>query len=285
MQGSRRNFLLGLAALGLGCASSRVPSVLGAKAEPPRDLLDPSRTWLFFVGVLEWQDPAFHPFPKEDRRDEELVKALQARGVPKSQTVFLVDDEARHGGIEKSLAKHLSRVGRDDLVWIYYAGHGSQDESGTTYFAPYDVDASDLAHTGWSVPSIVRALDGFEGSAILSADCCHSGALAEEAKKSKRSIFVLASSEADARSTANWTFTECLLAGVKGDARVDLDSDGKIAFDELAKYTDRQMSKIESQRAASVKVGGFDGKLALAKANGTHADEPEDDASERTTRY
>src|SRR5215212_3265 len=55
----------------------------------------PARTWVFVVGTLEWQDKeTFESFPKENRRDRELVRFFREQGVPAEQIVYLQDRAA-----------------------------------------------------------------------------------------------------------------------------------------------------------------------------------------------
>lgn len=228
-----------------------------------QEMWRPEKTWVFAVGVLEWKDSTmWSPFPKENRRDAELVEEFRKRGVPAERIVFLKDAEATRERIEKSLTELLAKTATGDTLFLYYAGHGSKDDSGVTYFANYDA-GKDLQATAWSVPSIFDALDKkFNGSmSILTADCCYSGALVQEAERRKRPWACLTSSLASAASTANWTFTECLLAGLRGDPLVDANGDGAIEFDELAKYTYAEMVFVEEQLALSRAV-----ELQLAKA-------------------
>src|SRR4051794_16403888 len=62
--------------------------------------------------------------------------------------------------------------------------------------------------------------------ALLLADCCYSGCLADAVSQQARRIAYAcaASSLASELSTGNWTFTEGLLAGLRGQAFVDADS-------------------------------------------------------------
>src|SRR6516162_6147276 len=69
---------------------------------------DVRRTWVFAVGVLEWKEAdLFHPFPKEGRKDVELVRLFRARGVPAKQITFLKDKEATQPRIRQALVRLL----------------------------------------------------------------------------------------------------------------------------------------------------------------------------------
>jgi Caspase domain/RNA binding activity-knot of a chromodomain len=242
------------------------------RSAPAAQSWEPAKTWVIVVGVLEWKDArSFGSFPKENRRDAELVKLFKEKGVPEDHVVFLKDKQATRARIDKALADVLPRSGKDDLLVLYYAGHGGRINAGTTYFANYDA-TGDLAATGWSIPSIFDAIEAnFHGSrAWLMADCCNSGALVLEAKQRKSAIAYacLTSAHANTISTGNWTFTECVLAGLRGEPLLDLNGDGSVTLAELARYTEAEMAFYEQQMSAFGVTGRFSQDLRLAEAAG-----------------
>jgi hypothetical protein len=226
----------------------------------------PKRTWVVVVGVLEWQSKAFTPFPQKDRRDAELVDFFRSSGMPAAQTIFLKDRQATRANITNVLAKVLTQTRKGDLLFLYYAGHGTKGKDNAVFFANYDADPK---HPGsaWSVASIFDTIERyFKGShVLLAADCCHSGALGLEAKKRKSAIAYacLTSVTASGLSTNNWTFTECLLRGFRGDALLDLNGDGSIQLEELARFTEAEMIFAEGQMSSFTTMNGF-GSLKLA---------------------
>src|SRR5690242_15286273 len=54
----------------------------------------PSRTKVFVVGVLKWQDKSYLQFTTKARRDAQLVEFFKAKGVPEENIVYLSDSEA-----------------------------------------------------------------------------------------------------------------------------------------------------------------------------------------------
>jgi hypothetical protein len=225
---------------------------------------EPEKTWVFMVGVLEWKDEAIARFPKENRRDQELAALLSRRGVPAGQILFLEDREATLARIRKEFPTFLAKA--TGTVFVYYAGHGDLDASGAAAFLPYDSEGP-LEHSGWSVRSIFDDLEKhFKGSrAILLADCCYSGALSTEARKRKVPALCLASSQSSAESTGNWTFTEGLIAGFRGEGLLDLDGDGKVQLEELATHSEQELAFSEGQ-LSSFHAPGDAGRLVIAPA-------------------
>jgi hypothetical protein len=147
----------------------------------------PSKTWVFDVGLLQWErTDLWSSFPNcmKDRRDEQFAKFFREVGVPKNHIAYLQDSKATKRRIEEALIAMLDQTDEDDLLILYFCGHGYRDaDPGGTWFACYD--AADKNSSGWSVRQIFTTIeDHFNGKrALLLADCCHSGALYDEAKR------------------------------------------------------------------------------------------------------
>lgn len=229
----------------------------------------PQRTWVFVVGTLEWKDKeSFSSFPKENRRDRELVRFFRQRGVPDSQIIYLQDREATTRRIRQALLSLLSKTQEGDTLFLYYTGHGYKNDRGRAYFASYD--ANDEDNPGWAVDSITATVERyFKGSrAFLTADCCFSGALADSVRalRSRISYAVFTSATSDKTSTGNWTFTETLLAGLRGRSYIDTDGDREITLNELGREIARDMSFAEQQKASFILTGEFEPQTTLAEA-------------------
>ncbi|HKS27437.1 MAG TPA: hypothetical protein VJS44_06435 [Pyrinomonadaceae bacterium] len=229
----------------------------------------PQRTWVFVVGTLEWKDSeTFESFPKENRRDAELVRFFRDQGVPREQIVYLQDRAATTARIQRELRLLLSKTQEGDTLFLYYTGHGYKNDDGKAYFASYD--ANDEGNPGWAVDSIPATIERFfKGErAFLTADCCYSGALAERVRalSGRVSYAVFTSATSDKVSTGNWTFTETLLAGLRGRAYVDSDGDGDVTFGELGREIRSDMSFAEKQTSTFVLTGKFAQQTILADA-------------------
>lgn len=241
-------------------------SATSAAAQPPG--WEPARTWVFVVGPLEWKDAeTFAAFPKEGRRDAELVELLRTRGVPRDQIVYLHDEMATLRAIRARLSTLLARTRPGDLLILYYCGHGYKGEKGEGYFASYD---SDGAAQGWAMAEIPRALEaGFKGERVLLlADACYSGVLALDVKRlaSRLSYAVFTSSSASASSTGNWTFTEAILDGLRGSPGVDANGDGAVTLAETATHLIADMAVGEEQLATFSATGSFVPSTRIATA-------------------
>lgn len=246
----------------------------GASAQQTRSW-DPSRTWVYFVGLLEWKDSkSFESFPQENRRDKILFDLLRSSGVPADQMMYLKDAQATTAKVRSTFPQFLRRAEPGDTVIVYFCGHGAQsDDHKKTFFVTYDASEKAL---GWEVGQLTDAIEhNFSGSeAILMADNCYSGALVDAVSKRANSDIkyaVLASTTSDSESTGNWTFTESLIYAFRGDAFIDDDRDGVVTFKELEDNARDDMLFGEEQIATFGYTGGFDRQGVVATARKSSA--------------
>ena len=214
---------------------------------------EPAHTWVLSIGVLAFaREDLFESFPTDGRQDDVLCDTWIARGVPAAQVVRLRDARATRAEILAQLDAILARVPAGHDLFVYYAGHGVQDDDGTTYFTA--TDSGDDLRTGYvSHGALLDALDArFRGRRVLLfADCCYSGALPGllARRAAQRPYAALASSLASEISTGHWTFTESLIAAFSGEPRVDVGHDGAITLADLARFTEEEMAFAEGQLA------------------------------------
>lgn len=240
-----------------------------SQATPATRDWQPQRTWVYVVGVLQWQNrDMFDSFPQKNRRDAQLVEYFRQQGVPAEQIIFLKDAQATSRRVRNSFSTFLSKAGPNDMLFLYYTGHGYKSDDGrTSFFATYDA-GDDV--DGWATDSIVRDIEkNFRGSrALLTADTCYSGSLAAQTQKLGRRVSYasLTSSSASQLSTENWTFTEMLLAGFQGRSYADMNGDGEITLAELAEDIKEDMAFAEGQRSVFVTTGTFPSGMLVGPA-------------------
>jgi hypothetical protein len=212
-----------------------------------QEKLDYARTWVFMVGVLEWEDAAtFASFDNKDRVDTKIMNFFKQQGVPANQMLYLKDQAATTDLVRDSFLAFLKKAKKDDFLFFYYCGHGYRNNLGKVCLANYK-------GTDWTTEEIVRAVnENFAGNtALFTADCCNSGALAEEVQKYKnRNYAALNSVVPTDVSTGNWTFSNALLYALQGKNFVDTDNNGMIQLNELSVYLDTEMAIVEGQKAS-----------------------------------
>jgi hypothetical protein len=242
-----------------------------AISAPTRDLgWQPDKTWVFVVGALNWKhSDMFGSFPVKNRRDAALVDFFMQSGVPKTQIVYLQDKQATQERIDGAFAEQLKKLGPDDLLIVYYCGHGSKAEKGDDVFlASYDTGDDEVS--GWSVNSIPPQIKSESKCkrVLWFLDCCYSGqaALALTKQKGRPAYACVTSSSASESSTEHWTFSDALLDTLRGAPYVDLNHDGAVTLSEFAAHISADMNLAEEQLSTFATTEGFDKEMILAQA-------------------
>lgn len=220
-------------------------------ADPAIGLTSAS-TYAVIIGVLNWQSPTLAGFSDRNRKDRELYEVLLERGVPAENMELLLDEQATRTRMWEALERTVTRAQSGSTLLFYYAGHGVRGGDGTIYFANYDMGPR-AERSGFSIDALGDLLKrAFRGErVVLMADCCYSGGLTRVAHALEQAgipASVLTSAEASNLSTANWTFTQTIIDGLRGDRLCDRDSDGTITLHELSREVADAMKYRERQR-------------------------------------
>jgi hypothetical protein len=171
----------------------------------------------------------------------------------------------------------FSEAEADDLILLYYSGHGYRSSDGRFYLVAADSQPERLLSTGISesfIREVMRASRAQQRVIIM--DCCFSATLAEGRKSAALAepllldelrigaTDILASSSALQHSffekgSRNSLFTQFLLDGIK-TGQADKDDDGYIAIYELFNYAEKQVRTMRRDQRP-LKAG--DGKVCL----------------------
>jgi hypothetical protein len=230
---------------------------------------EPAKTHAVIVGVLEWQSK-LTPYSKRHRKDQELRDVLVARGTPAENIEMLLDKDATLPKIRSAVEKTVNRAPKGSTLIIYYAGHGWA--AGSDYcFANYEVQPG-KKDTAWSLTELGGSLArDFKGQRVFCwADCCFSGGfevVVDALAKKRVAAFDLTSASTANTSTNNWTFTQSIIDGLRGEPLIDLNGDGKITLSELHAEVREAMRHMEGQKHG-FKASGLDDDFVLAKASG-----------------
>lgn len=173
--------------------------------------------------------------------------------------------------VRRAIANFYASKARDDLLLLYFSGHGVLDDQGRLYLAVKDTERSLLRATGIPAAYITDEMNNSRSQRqVLILDCCHSGAFARGAKGATGASVgtatafegsgygrvVLTATDAtqyawegeqiigEAQSSL---FTHHLINGISSGA-ADLNHDGRISVDELYDYTYGEVVRLTPQQ-------------------------------------
>jgi uncharacterized caspase-like protein len=173
--------------------------------------------------------------------------------------------------VRRMIARFFDKKRRDDLLLLYFSGHGVRDEHGQLYMAVKDTERSLLAGTAIEASFISACMDRSQSKRlVLVLDCCHSGAFAQGAKADLagcvgtatafqglgRGRVVLTATDSTQYAwegdrvigeAENSLFTHYLIDGLRTGA-ADHDRDGLVTVDELYDFVyDRVLNDTPAQ--------------------------------------
>ena len=251
------------------------------------------RLWAVVIGVSKYKNLA----PKEQlefaHRDAEdfaaFLRTPNGGGYPSSHLTVLTNEAATLSTIRSTLGTTLPRsVEADDMVVIFFAGHGIVEGERDGYLLAYDSDPQNLYATALQVSELNRIITERlkARNVILIADACHSGQLGwtsrgaaestvlvnrylDEVGKSGKGVFRLLASRVDQRSYEgkHWggghgCFTWFLLEGLRG--RADRDKDGMVRVGELLEFITDNVPKATQALQHPRAAGDIDMQLPMA---------------------
>jgi tripartite motif-containing protein 71 len=192
--------------------------------------------------------------------------------------------------VRRAVSEFFSRKSRDDLLLLYFSGHGVLDDRGRLHLAVKDTDHSLLRGTAISASFIADEMDNSRSQRqVIILDCCHSGAFARGTKGSAgitvgtASAFegtgfgrvVLTATDAtqyawegeqiigEAESSL---FTHYLVRGLQS-GEADIDGDGKITIDELYDYVYAQVVQQTPKQTPGKWSFKEQGEIVIARAS------------------
>jgi hypothetical protein len=246
------------------------------------------KRWAVVIGIGQYQSPDIPDleFAPDDARAVRDFLMSDAAG-PFDDVLYLENEQATGAAMREALFVFLQRADWDDLVVIYYAGHGAPDPGrpDNLYLLPTDTDLDALAATGfpmWDVKTALRRQIAAERVLVI-ADACHSAGAADGETvgggdsnqiaggfqalftPSRRLMMTAADTNEFSLEDSRWgghgVFTHYLLEGLAGAA--DLDGNGIVTFTELFDHVSSGVREATSGRQNPQMSGLGDIPLAL----------------------
>jgi len=221
--------------------------------------------------------------------DAEAVKEFleSEEAGPFDDVLFLADEEATGAAMREAMFVFLQQADWDDLVFIYYAGHGAPDPGrpDNLYLLPTDSDLDAMASTAfpmWDVKTALRRQIAAE-RVIVVADACHSagtadgdvvggsgsnhiaGSFEKLFTPSRRLMMTAADTNEFSLEDARWgghgVFTHFMLDALRGNG--DVDGNGIITFSEVFDHVSTNVVQATDGRQNPQRSGFGDVPLAI----------------------
>ncbi len=259
-----------------------------------------SQRWAVVIGVSNYEDsriPSLRYAAADAQTFYDWLIAPQGGRYAPSRVKLLLDKDATSQSIREALFSWLKQPIDEDIVTIYFAGHGtpeSPDAPENLFLLPYDADYDKIETTGFPMWDIETALKKFiqAKKVVVIADACHAGGVGSEFVGSRRgrdlvaeplinnalqnlarvgdgvAIFTAADDKQLSQESQKWggghgVFTWFLLKGLKGEA--DYNKDGKVTLGELIPYLSEQVRRETRNAQGPTVAGKFDPALTIGR--------------------
>jgi formylglycine-generating enzyme required for sulfatase activity len=210
-----------------------------------------------------------------------LEKVLKTEARGNFNEVGVLKDYRYHD-IAYSLNKVLHQANRDDLVLVYYSGHGKPSKSGQLYLPSFNTEVSLLSSTALGLNKVYEFInDSTCQKIILILDCCYSGVAGrgfkgdldsklKQMNAESRGTYLITASTAIQVAVENpedeySLFTKHLIGGLETGA-ADKEGDGIITIDQLYQYVHDQVLAENKNQQPTKTSQGERGGLVIAKS-------------------
>jgi hypothetical protein len=189
--------------------------------------------------------------------------------------------------VNQKIETFFKECKRDDLLLLYFSGHGIKDETGQLYFATTDTKRKLLNSTAVPARFVNDMMrKSHSRRQVLLLDCCYSGAFARgmtvranddigvgEYFKEGRGQVVLTASDAIQYAFEgdqvkgkgiHSVFTQTLVDGLE-TGKADIDSDGYVSFDELYDYIREHVGNQMPQQEPRKWAFDVQGEIIIAR--------------------
>src|SRR5574338_203032 len=222
-----------------------------------------SGKYALIIANTEYTDPGLSQLMAPGQDAKEFWRVLSSPEIAGFDDVIMLVNEESYR-VAEHIEVFFDKKKPDDLLLLFFSGHGVKDENGSLYLAVKNTNRSRLRSTAIKSDFIRSVMDECRSRRqVLILDCCNSGAFAQGTKAETGGSMGTASAfqgtgygrviltASDATQFAwegdkvigaditNSLFTHFLVKGLEGEA--DTDWDGRITVDELYDYAYEQV--------------------------------------------
>ena len=219
------------------------------------------KLYIYSVGVSNYQSGDLEPLNYAAKDAQDFINTVtngnndMYSGV---STTILVNEKATRNEVLRSLRNLVANVGQDDVVMMFFSGHGIKDGE-ETFYMTYDSSAQDC-FTGVNFSDIrtqiKKLTEEKKCHVLLFIDSCHAGSM--YGMKGSTMAFSMKvpgligfySSTSGQRSAEldrlkNGAFTHAIIQAFKGGAK---NKDGEITIQELEAFVRTKVKEYTNNR-------------------------------------
>jgi len=245
-----------------------------------------SGKYALIIGNTEYIDPGLAQLTAPGKDAEDFAQVLKDQEIGAFDSVNILLNQSS-AAVTEAIDEFFDQKKQDDLLVLYFSGHGVRDELGALYLAVKNTIRSRLRSTAVKSDFIREAMDQCRSKRqVLILDCCNSGAFTRGTKaatgvsigtatafESGFGRIILTASDATQFAwegdkvigeTDNSLFTHYLVEGLKGDA--DNDGDGRITVDELYDYAYEKVRRATPKQTPSKFSTKQQGEIVLRQS-------------------
>ena len=156
-------------------------TVASAVRDLPADLKTPDRHALI-IGAGAFLDdriPGLPPCARDARALHRVLTDASAGLFPPGNVTMLLDDRATQVNVKDALDRLARRVGKNDLVVVFFSGHGAADQRDRSYWVMHDTRIDKLRATALPESDITELLAQIRTTRLVTfIDACFSAATA-----------------------------------------------------------------------------------------------------------
>jgi uncharacterized caspase-like protein len=270
------------------------------KMVPSRKMGGSSQHWAVIIGVSDYQDsriPSLRYASADAASFYAWLTSPEGGRYPPARVKLLVNEQATGRNIKEALFIWLKQAIEEDMVVIFFAGHGSPespDSPDNLFLLPFDTQYERIAATGFPMWDIETALKRFipAKKVVVIADACHAGGVGQSFDIARRTgrglklnrisselqnlsrigdgIAVISASDEQqfSQEGKQWggghgVFTYFLLKGLEQEA--DYNNDHRVTLGEIIPYLSEQVRRETRNAQCPTVAGRFDPALSIGR--------------------
>jgi hypothetical protein len=256
--------------------------------------------WAVVIGVANYADtriPSLRYASKDAKAFHDWAVSPTGGKYAPARVRLLLDEQSTGANIKDALFNWLGQALEEDVVTIYFAGHGSPqspDHPDNLFLLPYDCRYDNISTTGFPMWDIETALKRYIKAkrVIVIADACHSGGVGQSfdiARRASRGlkvnpigvaihslskvgegVCVISASDENqySQESKDWggghgVFTYFLLKGLKGEA--DYNKDTSVTLGELTSFVSQEVRRSTKNAQSPTVAGRYDPALSIGR--------------------